>query len=169
MNFKDLIKEICIEENIKYNLISKDWIMALTKNNITKCIFGYRFSLNDHVSGSIVDDKYALYDLCKLLNLPIIDHKLLFNPNSKLGSNTFDLIEEYFKEYNENVVIKPNNGSEGIGVYHISDREELFKNVIELFKSNFSISICPFYEIDKEFRVIVLDDNVELIFEKIKQ
>lgn len=48
MNFRKLIEEICKEENIKYNLISKDWIMVLTKNGITRCISGYRFPLNDH-------------------------------------------------------------------------------------------------------------------------
>ena len=168
MNFRELIKEICIEENIEYTLISKEWIMALTKNNVTKCISGYRFNLNDHAIGSVIDDKYALYDLCKLLELPIIEHKLLFNPNSKLGNNTLELIDRYFQEYNENVVIKPNNGSEGIGVYHIKDREELLEKTNELFNSNFSISICPFYEIDREYRIIVLDNQVELVYEKIK-
>lgn len=168
MNFRKIIEEICREEKIEYNLISKDWIMALTKNNITKCISGYRFPLNDHAIGSVIDDKYALYDLCKLLSLPIIEHKLLFTPNSKLGNNTLELIDKYFEEYNKDVVIKPNNGSEGIGVFHIKNREELLEKTQELFKSNFSISICPFYEIESEYRVVILDNEVKLIFEKVK-
>ena len=168
MKFKKIIEEICHEENIKYNLISKDWIIALTKNNVTKCISGYRFPLNEHAIGSVIDDKFALYELCKLLNLPIINHKVLFNPNSKLGSNTLELMNNYFEEYNKDVVIKPNNGSEGIGVFHIKDRKELIEKSNELFKSNFSISICPFYNIDSEYRIIVLDNEVKLIFEKIK-
>ena len=168
MHFRKLIEEICKEENIKYNLISKDWIMVLTKNGVTRCISGYRFPLNDHAIGSVIDDKYALYDLCKLLSLPIIEHKLLFNPNSKLGINTLKLIDKYFEEYNKDVVIKPNNGSEGIGVFHINSRDELLEKANELFKTNFSISICPFYKIDKEYRVVVLDNEVKLIFEKTK-
>ncbi len=168
MKFKKIIEEICHEENIKYNLISKDWIIALTKNNVTKCISGYRFPLNEHAIGSVIDDKFALYELCKLLNLPIINHNVLFNPNSKLGSNTLELMNNYFEEYNKDVVIKPNNGSEGIGVFHIKDRKELIEKSNELFKSNFSISICPFYNIDSEYRIIVLDNEVKLIFEKIK-
>lgn len=168
MNFRKIIEEVCKEENIKYNLISKDWIIALTKNKVTKCISGYRFPLNDHAIGNVIDDKYALYDLCKLLDLPIIDHQLLFNPNSKLGSNTLELLDKYFEEYNKDVVIKPNNGSEGIGVFHIKDKEELLEKTYELFKSNFSISICPFYEIESEYRVVVLSDEVKLIFEKVK-
>lgn len=168
MEYRKLIEEICKEENLDYKLISKDWVMVLTKDNITKCISGYRFSLNDHALGSIIDDKYAFYDLCKIKNLPIIDHNILFNPNSKLGSNTNNLIDKYFKEYNNDVVIKPNMGTEGTDVYHIKNKKELNKIIEKLFETNFSISICPFYKIDNEYRVVVLNNKVELIFEKNK-
>jgi len=168
MDFRKLIEEICKEENIDYKLISEDWVMVLTKDNITKCISGYRFSLNDHALGSVIDDKYAFYDLCKINNLPIIEHDILFNPNSKLGSNTNNLIDKYFKEYNNDVVIKPNMGTEGTDVYHINNKEDLNNIINKLFETNFSISMCPFYKIEKEYRVVVLNNKVELIFEKNK-
>jgi len=168
MDFRKLIEEICKEENIDYKLISEDWVMVLTKDNITKCISGYRFSLNDHALGSVIDDKYAFYDLCKINNLPIIEHDILFNPNSKLGSNTNNLKDKYFKEYNNDVVIKPNMGTEGTDVYHINNKEDLNNIINKLFETNFSISMCPFYKIEKEYRVVVLNNKVELIFEKNK-
>lgn len=168
MDYRLLIKEICEEENIDYKLISKKWVMVLTKDNITKCISGYRFPLNDHALGSVIDDKYAFYDLCKLKNIPIIEYNILFNPNSNLGNNTYELIDYYFLKYNEDVVIKPNMGTEGNDVYHINDKDELIKVIDKLFKSNFSISICPFYKIDNEYRVVVLNNQVELILEKNK-
>lgn len=168
MEYRKLIEQICSEENIKFDLISKDWVMALTKDNTTKCISGYRFPLNDHALGSIIDDKYALYDLCKIKCLPIIEHNILFNPNSKLGNNTFELIKKYFEEYNKDVVLKPNTGTEGTDVYHITDYANLITVANKLFESNFSISICPFYKIDNEYRVVVLNNKVKLIFEKNK-
>lgn len=168
MDFRLLVKEICEEENIDYKLISENWVMALTKNNITKCISGYRFPLNDHALGSVIDDKYAFYDLCKLLKLPIIEHHILFNPSSKLGKNTRKLLNEYFDIYNKDVVVKPNMGTEGTDVFHITNREELIKVTNNLFLNNFSISICPFYKIDNEYRVVVLNNQTELIFEKHK-
>lgn len=168
MEYRKLIEEICNEEMIDYKLISEGWVMVLTKNNITKCISGYRFPLNDHALGSVIDDKYAFYDLCKLKKLPIIEHNILFNPNSKLGSNTNDLLKKYFTEYHDNVVIKPNLGTEGTNVYHITNYSDLLKITNELFKNNFSISICPFYKIDNEYRVVVLNDKIKLIFEKSK-
>ena len=168
MEYRKLIEEICNEENIDYKLISENWVMILTKNNITKCISGYRFPLNDHALGSVIDDKYAFYDLCKLKDLPIIEHNILFNPNSKLGNNTMNLLKKYFIKYNKDVVIKPNLGTEGTGVYHITDYDNLIEITNELFKNNFSISICPFYKIDNEYRVVVLNNKVKLIFEKSK-
>lgn len=168
MNYRLLIKEICKEENIDYKLISKGWIMVLTKDNITKCISGYRFPLNDHALGSIIDDKYAFYDLCKLKNIPIIEYNILFNPKSKLGKNTNELLDKYFEEYGRDTVIKPNIGTEGNNVFHITNKNELKSVVNELFKNNYSISICPFYQISKEYRVVVLNNKVKLIFEKSK-
>lgn len=168
MDYRLMIKEICEEENIEYNLISKEWVMILTKNGISKCISGYKFPLNDHSLGSVIDDKYAFYDLCKYKKLPIIEHNILFNPSSNLGKDTYYLLDKYFKEYSEDVVIKPNIGTEGNDVYHITNKEELEKIVNELFKTNFSISICPFYQIDNEYRVVILNNEVKLIFEKNK-
>lgn len=168
MKFRKLIENICKEENIEYKLISEDYVMVLSKDNKTKYISGVKFGLNDHALGRIIDDKYAFYDLCKLKKLPIIEHNILFNPNSKLGNNTYELIDEYFKDYNGDVVIKPNNGYEGKDVYHITDKEELIKISNKLFETNYSVSICPFYKIDNEYRVVVLNNNIELIFEKHK-
>lgn len=168
MNFPNLIKDICLEENIELKMISKNWVAALTKNGVTRCISGYRFPLNNHAIGSILDDKYALYDLCKLKNIPIIEHSILFNPSSKLGADTPKLIEDYFNKYQGDVVIKPNNGTEGHDVYHLKNIQTLKEKCNELFQNNFSISICPFYQIDSEYRVVVLDGEVRLIFEKIR-
>ncbi len=166
MNYHNLIGEICKELNIDFKIISKDWVMVLTKGNKTKCISGYKFPLNDNAISNVLDDKYALYDLCKLKNIPIIEHSILFNPHSKLGSNTQVLLNEYFQKYQKDVVIKPNNGTEGTDIYHITKFNDLVTKANELFKTNFSISICPFYDIEAEYRVIVLDAKVELIFEK---
>lgn len=168
MKYLSLIKEICEEENINFNLISAGWVMSLTKNNLTKCISGYKFPLNNHALGEVLDDKYALYDLCHNLNIPIIKHKIIFNPNSNLGKNTPSYLKECFNEYNKDIVIKPNNGTEGNDIYHLTNLEDLKHYSDKLFQNNFSISICPYYNIESEYRVVVLDNEVELVYEKCK-
>lgn len=166
--YHKMISEICKKNNINYKFVSKDWIIVLEKNGIEKVISGYKYSLNDHALGIVMDDKFALYELLNNNNLPIIDHNILFNPNSKYGKNTYKLAKDYFLNYNSDVVVKPNKGTTGSHVYHIKDEKELIEKMNTIFNKNFSLSICPYYQIDSEYRVVVLDNNIELVFEKIR-
>ena len=168
MLYRNLIKKICMEENIEFKLLSGNYIISLTKNNVTKYIWGHKFPLNDHAIGNIIDDKYALYTVCKDKNIPIIEHRILWTPTNKLGKDSYKLLKEYYLEFNKNVVIKPNNGSKGIGVSHITNFATLKESCQKLLQNNFSISICPFYNIEHEYRVIILDNEVKFIYEKSK-
>lgn len=169
MFYKKIIKEICKEENICCELISKDWVFVLTKEGVTKYIIGYNFPLNDQALGKIIGDKYAFYELCILYNLPIIKHHIIFNPNNKMGKNSTKIAHELFLKYDKNIVLKPNLGQEGVDVYHIQNEDDLSKTLQILFlRDNYSISLCPFYDIESEYRVIVLDNQVEFMFEKVR-
>lgn len=161
MNYiQTVIKEICDENNIEFNLVSKNWIMILKKDNKIRYISGYKFDLNPQSSGLICDDKYALYDTLKMLDLPIIEHKIVFK--------NYDLEEiyEYAEKYNNNLVIKSNTGTCGNNMYHITSKEEIKTKIDLLLTNNYSISICPFYNIKDEYRTIILDNEVELFYGK---
>jgi len=161
MNYvQRIIKQICEEKNIEFNLVSKDWIMVLNKNKKIRCISGYKFGLNNQSSSIICDDKYALYDTLKLLNIPIIEHKIVFRNYDKKE------VEEFFNKYNRNIVVKSNTGTCGLDIYHVERIEDLFKNIDSLLINNFSISLCPFYNIKNEYRTIILDGNIELFYGK---
>ena len=166
--YHKIIKEICDNHKIKYKLLSEDWILFLQKDGIQKVISGYKFPLNDHALGIVIDDKFALYELLNNNQLPIIKHNILFDPDSKLGSNTYNLAKKYFLKYNSNVVIKPNKGTTGSHVYHVSSEKDLFIKMKKIFKKSFSLSICPYYQIDSEYRIIVLNDDVEKKKKKIR-
>lgn len=168
MKFKEIIKEICKEEDIKIEIMSNDYLIKLTKNNVTKFIWGCKFPLNNHSIGSIIDDKYALYEICKNNNIPIIEHQIVWDPSNKLGENTLEILKEYFNKYNRDVVLKPNNGSKGIDVYHLTNLDDLINVSNNLFSKYFSLSICPYYDIKNEYRVVILDNEVKLVYEKDK-
>ena len=169
--FQKIIKEICNELNIKYKILSKGWVIQLKKDNEIRYLTGNKFDLNGHAVGNIMDDKYAFYECLKELNIPICEHTIFYNQNNNnefaIGCHTKEELIDCFKKYNSNVVIKPNKGSMGIGVFHITNESDLLKMTDMLFKKNYSISICPFYHIKNEYRVIVLDDEIKLIFKKI--
>ena len=169
--FKKMIKEICKELNIKCTFLSKDWIIKLEKDNEVRYLTGNKFDLNGHAIGNIMDDKYALYEILNNLNIPVCKHNIFYAENNhqyySQGCNTKEDIIACFNKYNNDVVIKPNKGSMGLGVYHIIDKDELITKINELLIKNYSISICPYYHIKNEYRVIVLDNEIKLIYKKI--
>lgn len=169
-NFKELIKKICIEENIKYNFLSKDWVIMLEKDEKTRFISGYKFDLNAHAMGLIADDKYALYEVLNTKNIPVIEHKIVYNKTNNLdyaiGCNTYEYVKEYFQKNNKNIVIKPNDGTCGKNVFNVTDENEIDIILDKIFLKNFSISICPFYKIKHEYRAIMLDGENVLLYAK---
>lgn len=172
LTFNQVIEEICNDKNIKYKLLSKDWIIMLEKDNKTRFISGYKFGLNDHALGEIIDDKYALYDVLKSKNIPVIEYNILFSEKNRFlyaqDCNNRQLVKDFFLSHNKNIVIKSNIGTGGNDVYLLRDINEIDNILDKLFEKNHSISYCPFYKIKNEYRVILLNSQVKLVYRKIR-
>lgn len=171
-NYHNIIKEICAELKIKFSLLSNDWIMVLQKENKIRYIVGYKFDLNTQGTSNIVDDKFALYEILKNNDIPIIEHNILYkqtnNNDYAKGLNDYNVVTKIFKQNNRHIVIKSNTGTCGNEVYNITHEEEIRPTLEKLFQKHHSISICPYYEIENEYRIIVLKDEILLIYKKIK-
>lgn len=169
--FNIIIKEICEEKGIKYNLLSRDWITMLEKNGKTRFISGFQFGLNDHALGNIMDDKFALYEVLRTKNISVAEHHILFkntnNNDYAEGYNTTNLVKEFYNTHKP-IVIKANTGSCGTSVFKIEKEEDIEKVVNQLFEHNHSISYCPYYDIKNEYRLIVIDGEIQLIYKKKK-
>jgi len=159
---QNIIKEICEEKNIQYKLVSKDWITILEKEKKRRYIVGYKFPLNDQAVGRICDDKYALYEVIRQFDIPIVEHYIVFKNYNK------ENIENYCKQYNFNMVIKDNLGTCGKDMYHVMDKTNIFLKLEELLNKNRSVSISPYYEIKNEYRTIILNGEAELVYGKQK-
>lgn len=170
--FRNIIKEICYEKDIKYKTISKDWIVVLEKNGITRYISGYKFDLNKHALGTLLDDKYATYELLKNYNFPVISHDIVYPSSNNnyyaIGSNNVEFLKSLFFKYNKDIVLKINGGTCGINVEHIKNIDELIDKYKSLTSKYNSLSICPFYQIENEYRAIVLNNDIELLYKKVK-
>ena len=169
-SFKEIIQQICNENNIKYKLLSKDWVIMLEKDGKTRYICGYKFDLNWHGIGLITDDKFALYEVLKAKGIPVIEHNIVYEKNNHydyaIACNTYEYVKDFFLKQNQNIVIKPNNGMCGNDVFNVTDINEIDKILDKLFIKNFSISICPFYNIKHEYRVVMLDGESKLVYRK---
>lgn len=169
--FHVMLGEVCEEKGIKMEKLSYNWILQLTKDGKVRHITGCRFDINPEASGDIASDKYATFEVLNSQNIPMIKHTMIFNPASRGAYVDNDgtwlkITSEFLK--NGKLVVKPNNGCEGQGVYLCKTLKEVEVAVQKLFKSNASISICPYYDIITEYRTFYLDGKVFLIYGKTK-
>lgn len=158
--FNRIIKQICQEKNIQYEELSDDWIIKLKKDNKNKFLVGYKFDLNTQATAEICNDKFALFAVLESEGIQVIKHNIIFkNEEIKL--------KKYFNDYNQDIVLKPNNGTCGNNVLHICDYNRLKDEYNRLINKCYSVDICPFYNIENEYRVIYLPDK-QHIYKKIK-
>ncbi len=162
MEYQEVIKKICQEENIKLTTVSNNWVNILEYNNKIKFIVGYTFGLNKDSVAKILDDKYALYSVLNNYHLNIIKHHLLYKDYAK------DEVKKLFLKYQQDVVIKANLGYAGTEVFHVKNLKKLYQIMDKLFIKNYSLSLCPYYEINYEYRIIVLNKEIKLIYQKIR-
>lgn len=169
--FHILIREICSELKIKCEVLSYGWILQLSKNGKIRHIAGTRFDLNPEAAGNIACDKYATFEVLNSQNIPIIKHTMIFNPSSRNlyieNNGTWLTVVSEFLKYGC-LVIKPNHGCEGQGVSLCHSLKDAEIAVQKLFKTQDSISICPYYNIKTEYRSFYLDGKVHLIYGKSK-
>ena len=158
--FNKLIKQICEENNIQFQELSDDWVIKLKKDNINKFLVGYKFDLNTQASSEICNDKFALYAVLNSEKVPVIKYNILFR-------NEEEKLKKLFEDYNQNVVLKPNNGTCGNNVLHICDYNKLKAEYEKLMKRCYSVDICPFYDIESEYRVIYLP-NKQYMYKKVR-
>ncbi|MBO5141572.1 MAG: hypothetical protein J6C46_01000 [Clostridia bacterium] len=169
--FHVMMRELCSEMGISLKKLSYGWILQLEKDGKVRHITGNRFDINPEAGGDIACDKYATYEVLKSQNVPVVEHTMLFNPTMRsryIEDNgiSLTLVSEFLKH--GCLVIKPNNGCEGIGVSLCHTLREAEIAVHKLFKTHGSISLCPYYNIKTEYRTFYLDGKVHLIYGKTK-
>ena len=167
-NFVKMLIEICKEDNINIEKYGDSWFFRLSINDMFRHIIGYRFELNSSAIDIICGDKCATSDILCANHIPCIEHKFFLsfeNLNFINDNGTWGNIIEYFEKYNK-VVCKPNDGRGGKGVEIANNRKELEKIVSNIFSKSRGLAMCPFYDINEEYRLILLNGKVELIFTK---
>lgn len=169
--FHVLLQEVCAEMDIKVEKLSYDWILQLSKDGKVRHITGTRFDLNPEATGNIACDKYATYEVLKSQNVPVIKHVMIFNPATRASlienEGIWSTVTSEFLKYGC-LVVKPNYGCEGYGVFLCHSIKETESAIQKLFKTQNSVSICPYYNIKTEYRTFYLDGEVKLIYGKTK-
>ena len=170
--FFRIMDELCEEKNITQEVISYGWITELKKNDVFKYIIGYQFDLNSAISYNIAGDKFATFEVLKSNNVPTIEHRMIFNPQtrSKYYKNKFLAEAKELLAQNQNrLVIKANDSCKGKDVHFCSTEKEIESTVQKLFEgNNDTLSACPYIDISYEYRAIFLCGEILYIYKKKK-
>lgn len=171
-SFERMLYQICQKEGIDLQFLSQNWVKRLKKNGKIHYVVGYKFDLNSQATGLIMDDKFATFETLSFAEVPVIQHRILYEPGNSskhaLGYNSLAYIAGCFQKWNQQIVIKANNGTCGRQVFKVTDLNQLVTVLPEIFKQSYSASICPFYEIRNEYRTILLDGEEKLSYMKVK-
>ena len=168
-NYVRILKEICAEEGISLTGYSSDWAFRLERDGKRAFILGYQFGLNPASSQQVCKDKNITSEVLTSLGIPCVFHTLYMTPSmlSYVGSDgSWISMSEALKK--GPVVVKDNYGTGGNQVYLVRTQPELEKAAAEVFARSQAIALCPYEEILTEYRLIVLDGEVKLAFEKIR-
>lgn len=161
---KDIILEICNEENIELKSYCNDYCFKLCKNNKITYIYDSIFENNNSALYKILKDKSAVFEILDKNKIPCIEHYYFHSSEKeKFKANSPILLKEHKK-----LVLKQNEGMSGNYVFLIDNEETLAEKSELIFNKFNSLTVSPFYDIKHEFRVVVLNDNVELVFDKIR-
>lgn len=160
----EIVKNICLEENIDVELFCDGYCLKLSKNNKSTFIYDNIFEENSSATYKILKDKSALAEILLKKNIPTVEH---FYFCKNLNTDNLKQMQKLLKKY-KNLVLKYNEGMSGIDVYKINNSYEL-ETVSEKILSKYnSLTISPFYEIEHEYRVVMFNGETKLIFDKIR-
>lgn len=164
-NIVKIVEQYCKNNSITLSKLSADWVLKLTKNEKTRYIIGYQFDLNSSATSAICLDKSTTSEILTLNNIANVHHELFMPPS--IESNWEKMIEFFNKH--EKIVCKTNTGTGGKDVYFINSLKDLEKATNKIFSKDQYISLTPFYDIKNEYRAIILNGEVKLLYTKERQ
>ena len=169
---QDFINEICAEENIAVESLSKGYILRLAKNGITCNIAGPYWDINSAASDRIACDKYGCYIVLNQNGIPAIEHELIFNPLRRgdwAGTEgVWTKVLAYFNAHNQKIVVKSNQGWGGHDVHYCETPAALEQAVHEIFAKYPDAALSPYHEIKTEYRVFYFQGQTPLAYGKTK-
>lgn len=164
-NIVKIVEQYCKNNSITLSKLSADWVLKLTKNEKTRYIIGYQFDLNSSATSAICLDKSTTSEILTLNNIDNVHHELFMPPSIEAN---WEKMIEFFNKHGK-IVCKTNTGTGGKDVYFINSLKDLEKATNKIFSRDQYISLTPFYDIKNEYRAIILNGEVKLLYTKERQ
>lgn len=151
-----MLRDICQARGISFEAYSDDWLLELKMDDMVRRVLGYRFHLNDSVAASIAQDKVATYQVLSKAGIQAVPHALV---RTKVSHADRQVMTDW-----EKIVIKPLTGTSGHGVQLFTDVDEAAHYIVQ--STILAWAAAPFIDIKREVRVIMLDGQSLVMYEK---
>lgn len=159
-----LLEEICTELDIGMQMYSDDWVLRLAREEQVSWVYGYHFDLNTGAVSEIANDKVATYLILEAADVRAVPHYLLRSAANE--GIVVDKIKKQIPGAASPFVVKPLSGSSGHSVHYVAGISEGVEIVLRSRESGWTAS--PYEKILKEYRVVMLDAQAELVYEKVE-
>src|ERR1700751_4573976 len=160
--FVDAINRYCATRGISVDIRSQGWLIVMQRGARRHFAFGYDVGLNSAMAHRLANDKSATSEVLKLSGVDCIPHTLFLNPRlneyvaaPESGEAMLDLLARH----PNGLVAKPNEGTSGRSVFHVTSKPSLELAANRIFSANQSVAIAPYVESDDEVRVVLIDDD----------
>ena len=162
--FIDIIRDaaVLVSPDIHVHQVIYGYLTEVELNGECRHIKKQQFDLNTQASGNICADKSATYAILSRNGIPAILHHFVGRDDSSYGGIDCD---EMLRKYGK-VVVKPNNGAKGENVYTCETLDEVDDSLARIRDSGDDAVICPYYDIDVEYRTFMLDGEAYLVYGK---
>ena len=166
--FVQILREICREEEIRLQSFSDNWAHRLEKDGQTGFIVGYSFGLNSASVQEICRDKALTSMFLAEKSVPAAEHCFLPLPLSLTDEEMKAYLElcRTLLERDGRLVLKDNYGTGGNRVYRIESLREAEETLRKIQGFSYAAALSPYYPIDAEYRVVMLDKKAELVIRK---
>lgn len=155
-----IVRDICARRNITYQTLSDDWVLRLQKGDEVRWITGWKFDVNTSAAGELAQDKVATYMALAAAGIPAVEHYLI----RTVPHDPQELRYEHHGLEGRPVVIKPLNGTGG----RLVERYETIAEALDMVHRSGepAWAVSPHYELQAEYRLIMLDGRPLLALEK---
>jgi glutathione synthase/RimK-type ligase-like ATP-grasp enzyme len=156
---------------LRFESFSHGWIVRLSDGERIARLFGYDFELNSTTAAKIAGDKAATSTFLADAGIACVPHHLFLR--SSLTEYTgpqgnWPRMLALAEELDWNLVCKTNSGTGGSHVYRVRNGAELESASNAAFSAHHAVALSPFVEVEAEYRVILLDDEAQLVYEKVR-
>jgi glutathione synthase/RimK-type ligase-like ATP-grasp enzyme len=167
--FVDAITQYCLARNITVEVRSEGWLIVMGRGERRHLAFAYDVGLNSAVAHQIANDKAAAAEVLQCSAVPCIPHTLFLGPKLAAYTRAADSWETMLRllaEHSAGLVVKPNEGTSGDGVFRVTTKAALELAVGRILGSYPSLAISPYVEIEDEVRVVLVDDLPVVVYSK---